>query len=83
MSNAIKIGTFEAAARVIAMMRGPLARYRLYGQTRDYATLALTIGQGGQAGDEVVQALEEAAAEFFGARHAIAVPQNRVGIHWL
>ncbi len=63
------------------MLRGPLARYRLYGRTRDYATLALTIAETGGEVDDPVQLLERAAAEFFGARHAIAVPQNRVGLH--
>lgn len=71
----------EAAARCNAMLQGPLARYRLYGRTRDYATLVLNIAETGAGGDDPIQLLEQAAAEFFGARHAIAVPQNRVGIH--
>jgi dTDP-4-amino-4,6-dideoxygalactose transaminase len=63
------------------MIHGPLARYRLYGRTRDYATLALTVAQKGEGEADPVRALEETAAQFFGARHAIAVPQNRVGIY--
>lgn len=62
-------------------MRGPLARYRLYGRTRDYAIITLRLGAKGGDERDPVRMLEEMAAEFFGVRHAIAVPQNRVGIH--
>ena len=71
------------------MFNGPLARYRLYGRTRDYATLAATALQRGRSGvgtangltTNPVAALEYEASRFFGAEHAIAVPQNRVGIY--
>jgi dTDP-4-amino-4,6-dideoxygalactose transaminase len=63
------------------MIGGPLARYRLYGRTRDYVTLALNLAQTGAEDAGPVAALEAAAAKFFGSPHAIAVPQNRVGIY--
>lgn len=63
------------------MIEGPLARFRLYGETADYATVALRIGETGGGEDDPVRAMESAAAAFFDSPHAIAVPQNRVGIH--
>lgn len=80
-SNARIWGTGVVSERDISRMRGPLARYRLYGSTRDYAVIALRLGAKGRDEHDPVRVLEEVSAQFFGARHAIAVPQNRVGIH--
>jgi hypothetical protein len=63
------------------MMHGPLARYRLYGRTKDYATLAFNIAHKGEGSADPVRLLEAAAAQFHDVRHAIAMPQNRVGIY--
>ena len=63
------------------MFQAPLARYRLYGHTSDYATLAARLFEREPEEGGAVRALEAAAEAIFGVAHAIAVPQNRVGTY--
>ncbi len=63
------------------MISAPLARYRLYGHTTDYATLAARLFEREPEEGGAVRALEAEAEALFGVAHAIAVPQNRVGTY--
>lgn len=63
------------------MTFAPLSRYRLYGRTADCWKVLLRFGDTRETEDSAIQELEEDVARRFGASSAIAMPQNRVGVH--
>ena len=67
--------------RVADMAIAPLARYRLYGSALDYFRLVSNLWERPLNGEASVRRLEAKAAELFGVKHAIAMPQNRVGTY--
>lgn len=64
------------------MLLGPHPRFRTYSHWTSYVRLlsALTVGEGGRNAGAIGD-LEHDLAEFAGTAHAIATPQNRVGIY--
>lgn len=63
------------------MTIAPLPRYRTYGSSSDYLTVLMHFGESADAEGNAVRRLEEKAAGMFGVAHAVAMPQDRVGIY--
>jgi dTDP-4-amino-4,6-dideoxygalactose transaminase len=59
----------------------PKSRFRIYGGASKYLGVARDLVVGRLHSGSAVEDLERRAASFVGARHAVAMPQARVGIH--
>lgn len=59
----------------------PKSRFRIYGGAANYVSAARDAMLGRTTSGDAVEQLESAAAAFLGARHAVCMPQARVGIH--
>lgn len=63
------------------MMGAPHPRFNLYGCPGSYFQLAQDIAFGWLNREDRVEDMERALAEFVGTRFAVAMPQDRVGVH--
>jgi dTDP-4-amino-4,6-dideoxygalactose transaminase len=59
----------------------PKSRFRIYGGVRKYASVLGDVVRGRLHAGDAVSSLERAVAAFVNAKHAVAMPQARVGIH--
>lgn len=77
--------TTQAQSKSATVSRGaplaPNARYRIYSRLRSYVKPLMKVLTGGVHKGDGVERLEREIAERFGAKHAIATSQARVGIY--
>jgi dTDP-4-amino-4,6-dideoxygalactose transaminase len=59
----------------------PKSRFRIYGGAKKYLGVARDLVTGRLHAGEAIDEVEKEVARFVGARHAVAMPQARVGIH--
>ena len=59
----------------------PKSRFRIYGGASKYIAVARDLLSGRLHSGDAIEELERRVAAFVGARHAVAMPQARVGIH--
>jgi perosamine synthetase len=59
----------------------PKSRFRIYGGARKYASVVRDLLGGRLHAGDAVSSLEAEVASFVGTKHAVAMPQARVGIH--
>jgi dTDP-4-amino-4,6-dideoxygalactose transaminase len=59
----------------------PKSRFRIYGGAAHYMSVARDVVLGRTESGDAVEQLEQKAAAFLAARHALAMPQARVGIY--